>query len=81
MGQHQLCHRASSLGLSAEPLHGAAVLTTLLRAAKGTVFHAGLTPSHPCSAVQSPWLPDCRAGTAMAPFCFMSFEPGLVLSF
>lgn len=70
-----------SLGLSAEPLQGAAVLTTLLRAAKGT---ASIPASHhprPCSAVQSPWLPDCRAGTGMARFCLVFFEPGLVLSF
>ena len=41
----QLCHRPSSLGLSAEPLQGAAVLTALLMAAKYTIFHPSLTPS------------------------------------
>lgn len=45
--QHRLCRRASSLGLSAEPLQGAAVLAALLRAAKSTAFHPSLAPS-PC---------------------------------
>lgn len=42
--QHRPCSRTLSLGLSAEPLQRAAVLTTPLRAAKGTVSHPSLTP-------------------------------------
>lgn len=57
------------------------MLTTLLRAAKGTVVHPSLTPPLFLSAVQSPWLPECRAGTGVAQFGFVFFEPGLVLSF